>query len=58
MKKEYWDVEVEQVIEKTGKKISHWIKIPESSKLRKKDQMRWLPICRQILMYHVIGQEL
>jgi len=27
MKKEYWDVEDEQVIEKTGKKISEWIEI-------------------------------
>lgn len=27
MKKEYWDVTDEQVIEKTGKKISEWIKI-------------------------------
>lgn len=27
MKKEYWDVEDEQVIEKTGKKIAEWIKI-------------------------------
>lgn len=27
MKKEYWDVSDEQVIEKTGKNIYHWIKI-------------------------------
>lgn len=27
MKKEYWDVSDEQVIEKTGKKISEWIVI-------------------------------
>jgi hypothetical protein len=27
MKKDYWDVTDEQVIEKTGKKISEWIKI-------------------------------
>ncbi|MFL5763390.1 MAG: DUF4287 domain-containing protein [Bacteroidia bacterium] len=27
MKKEYWDVTDEQVVEKTGKKISEWIKI-------------------------------
>ena len=27
MKKEYWDVSDEQVIEKTGKKISEWLKI-------------------------------
>ena len=27
MKKEYWDVSDEQVIEKTGKKIAEWIKI-------------------------------
>lgn len=27
MKKEYWDVEDVQVIEKTGKKIADWIKI-------------------------------
>lgn len=27
MKKEYWDVTDEQVIEKTGKKISEWVKI-------------------------------
>lgn len=27
MKKEYWDVPDEQVIEKTGKKISEWIAI-------------------------------
>jgi hypothetical protein len=27
MKKEYWDVTDEQVIEKTGKKIAAWMKI-------------------------------
>jgi hypothetical protein len=27
MKKEYWDVEDAQVIEKTGKHIAEWIKI-------------------------------
>lgn len=27
MKKEYWDVSDEQVIEKTGKKINDWIQI-------------------------------
>jgi hypothetical protein len=27
MKKEYWDVEDMQVIEKTGKKIAEWIEI-------------------------------
>jgi len=27
MKKEYWDVSDEQVIEKTGKKIAEWINI-------------------------------
>ena len=27
MKKEYWDVTDEQVIDKTGKKISDWISI-------------------------------
>lgn len=27
MKKEYWDVSDEQVIEKTGKKIDEWIQI-------------------------------
>ncbi|WP_284652459.1 DUF4287 domain-containing protein [Flavobacterium terrisoli] len=27
MKKEYWDVSDEQVIEKTGKKIDDWIQI-------------------------------
>jgi hypothetical protein len=27
MKKEYWDVSDEQVMEKTGKKIDDWIKI-------------------------------
>ena len=27
MKKEYWDVTDEQIIEKTGKKIAEWIKI-------------------------------
>lgn len=27
MKKEYWDVTDEQVIEKTGQNIDHWIKV-------------------------------
>lgn len=27
MKKEYWNVSDEQVVEKTGKKISDWMKI-------------------------------
>lgn len=32
MKKEYWDVTDEQVIEKTGKKIDDWIKILDKFK--------------------------
>lgn len=32
MKKEYWDVTDEQVIEKTGKKIADWIKILDKFK--------------------------
>lgn len=32
MKKEYWDVTDEQVIEKTGKKIGEWIKILDKFK--------------------------
>ncbi len=32
MKKEYWDVTDEQVIEKTGKKIAEWIKILDKFK--------------------------
>jgi hypothetical protein len=30
MKKEYWDVTDEQVIEKTGKSIAEWITILEA----------------------------
>lgn len=36
MKKEYWDVSDEQVIEKTGKKISEWIKILDKFKADEK----------------------
>lgn len=32
MKKEYWDVTDEQVVEKTGKKIAEWIKILDAFK--------------------------
>lgn len=32
MKKEYWDVTDEQVIEKTGKKIAEWIAILDKFK--------------------------
>ncbi len=32
MKKEYWDVNDEQVIEKTGKKIEEWIAILDEFK--------------------------
>ena len=32
MKKEYWDVSDEQVVEKTGKKIAEWIKILDKFK--------------------------
>lgn len=32
MKKEYWNVEDEQVIEKTGKNISAWIEILDNYK--------------------------
>ena len=33
MKKEYWDVSDQQVIEKTGKKIADWIKILDKFKV-------------------------
>lgn len=36
MKKEYWDVTDEQVIEKTGKKISEWIKLLDEFKAESK----------------------
>ncbi len=36
MKKEYWDVTDEQVIEKTGKKISEWITILDGFKAGEK----------------------
>jgi hypothetical protein len=36
MKKEYWDVSDEQVIEKTGKKIAEWIKILDKFKATEK----------------------
>ncbi|MDR0801214.1 DUF4287 domain-containing protein [Fluviicola sp.] len=36
MKKEYWDVTDEQIIEKTGKKISDWIKILDEFNAREK----------------------
>jgi len=36
MKKHYWNVEDEQVIEKTGKKISEWIKLLDKFKATEK----------------------
>ena len=36
MKKEYWDVTDEQVIEKTGKKIETWITILDQFKAAEK----------------------
>jgi hypothetical protein len=36
MKKEYWDVSDEQVMEKTGKKIAEWIKILDAFKASEK----------------------
>jgi hypothetical protein len=36
MKKEYWDVSDEQVIEKTGKPIADWIKILDAYKAAEK----------------------
>jgi hypothetical protein len=36
MKKEYWDVPDEQVLEKTGKKIPEWIKILDGFKASEK----------------------
>ena len=30
MKTEYWDVTDEQVVEKTGKNIAHWIKVMDA----------------------------
>lgn len=36
MKKEYWDVTDEQVIDKTGKKISEWLSILDKFKAAEK----------------------
>jgi flagellar biosynthesis regulator FlaF len=36
MKKEYWDVTDEQVVEKTGKKIQEWVKILDKFKAAEK----------------------
>ena len=32
MKKEYWDVTDEQVVQKTGKKIAEWVKLLDKLK--------------------------
>jgi len=37
MKKEYWDVPNEQVVEKTGKNISEWIDILDKFKASEKE---------------------
>lgn len=36
MKTEYWDVTDEQVIEKTGQNIAHWIKVLDKFKAAEK----------------------
>jgi len=36
MKKEYWDVSDEQILEKTGKKIPEWISILDKFKASEK----------------------
>ena len=36
MKKEYWDVTDEQVLEKTGKKTAGWIRILDKFKAKEK----------------------
>jgi hypothetical protein len=36
MKKEYWDVTDEQVVEKTGKKIAEWVKLLDKFKAAEK----------------------
>lgn len=36
MKSEYWDVTDEQVIEKTGKGLSHWMKVLRQFKAEQK----------------------
>jgi hypothetical protein len=36
MKKDYWDVEDTQVIEKTGKGIAHWIAVLDKFKAAEK----------------------
>ena len=36
MKQDYWNVSDEQVVEKTGKKISEWIKILDKFKASEK----------------------
>jgi len=57
MKKEYWDVTDEQVIDKTGKKISAWISILDKFKASEKSQMKLSHFYRRTTRYQGIGQE-
>ena len=47
MKKVYWDVTDEQVIEKTGKKISEWIKILDTFKAAEKKSNEVISLLRE-----------
>lgn len=47
MEKDYWEVTEEQVIEKTGKKFSNWIKILDRFKAAKKKSNEVVALLQQ-----------
>ena len=58
MKKEYWDVTDEQVMEKTGKEIADWIKILDlfgAAKKKSNEVVAYLPTSNQNLKCLVTG---
>jgi hypothetical protein len=57
MKKEYWKVSDQQVLEKTGKKISDWIGILDDFKAGEKKSNDVVLFCKMSMLCRVIGQE-
>jgi hypothetical protein len=57
MKKDYWNLEDKQVIEKTGKKIAEWITVLDGFKAVEKKSMMWFHFCNRNITCQDIWRE-
>jgi hypothetical protein len=56
MKSDYWNVENDRVVEKTGKPVAHWMKVLDRFKAPTRNRTTSSPISRTTTASRTIGR--